>query len=312
MLTNEQAVQILNAQLSKIDPEIIKPLSVYTWTRDLPEGKDLDRLVDSLVLTKITAGSGQGTSKVAGKSWIAKNGNDLKDVDIGMTAEAVRVYDAGRELSWTGAELERFQKFGVRFDSEKLEVLNDIFNQEAQATGYLGDKDFGFEGLLNQSKTVETVKGADLLAADTVDTSKLITAIDSAMRQAEEASGEIIMPNRLLLSPADYVKLHSIKIDVNNTNTVSAIEYIERFSYAATSTGDFKVLKVKECKGIGTDKKNRWVFYTPDSRYLKFNVMPMWREKVYDKGLQYCAAYLWRIAELQVRHPETILYVDGI
>ena len=40
--------------------------------------------------------------------------------------------------------------------------------------------------------------------------------------------------------------------------------------------------------------------------------MPMWREKVYDKGLQYCAAYLWRIAELQVRHPETILYVDGI
>lgn len=313
-LTNEQAIALLNAQLAKVEPEIIKPTTLYTYTRDLPIVEDLDHLVDSIVLTKIQQGAGQGVTKVGGKSWIAKNANDLKDVSIDMTAEAVRVFDAGRELAWTARELERAQKFGVALDTEKVEVLHDIFQQEAQATGYLGDKDLGFTGLLNNTEIAkEKVSGKGLLVASTNDVKKLIEAYDSAMRAAEERADEVVMPTKLLVCPADYVLMHSIKIDVSNTNTVSLIEYLEKHSYAAVSGVNFKVEKVKELKGLANgSNQNRQVLYTPDTKFLKFNICPMWREKTYDKGLQYCAAYLWRMAELQIRQAQTITYIDNI
>ena len=313
-LTTQEAIALLNAQLTKIEPEIIKPTTLYTYTRDLPIVEDLDAIVDSIVLTKITQGAGQGVTKVGGKSWIAKNANDLKDVSIDMTAEAVRVFDAGRELSWTARELERSQKFGVALDTEKVEVLHDIFQQEAQATGYLGDADLGFTGLLNNAEIAkEKITGKGLLVASTSDVKKLIEAYDNAMRAAEERADEVVMPTKLLVCPADYVLMHSIKIDVSNTNTVSLIEYLEKHSYAAVSGVNFKVEKVKELKGLANgSNQNRQVLYTPDTKFLKFNIRPMWREKTYDRGLQYCAAYLWRMAELQIRQAQTITYVDNI
>lgn len=314
-LTTQEALALLNAQLAKIEPEIIKPTTLYTYTRDLPIAEDLDHLVDSIVLTKIQQGAGQGVTKVGGKSWIAKNANDLKDVSIDMTAEAVRVFDAGRELSWTARELERAQKFGVALDTEKVEVLHDIFQQEAQNTGYLGDADLGFTGLLNNASiAADKISGSGLLAAKSAaDIKKLIVAYDSAMRAAEERADDVVLPTKLLVCPADYVLMHSIKIDVSNTNTVSLIEYLEKHSYAAVSGVNFKVEKVKELKGLANGStQNRQVLYTPDSKFLKFNICPMWREKTYDKGMQYCSAYLWRMAELQIRQAQTITYIDNI
>lgn len=312
MLTNEQAIALLNAQLSKTDPEVIKPLAKYTFTRDLPEGDPLGRLVDSMVLTRITRGVGQGTGGMDDRSWIANGANDLKGVDIDMDASAVRVYTAGREATYTQMELDRAAAYGIQLDTERIAVINDIFQQEAQAVGYLGDTRYGIKGLLNHDAP-EKITGSGLLSGSTKEVKKLIEAFDSAMRQAEEASGDIVVPTRLLVCPADYVKLHSIKIDDGYSNTVSLVEYLEKHSYAAKSMGDFKVEKVRELKGLGGDaQKNRMVLYTPDKQYLRYAVLPMWREKTYDKGLQYCAAYLWRIAELQLRHPETITYIDNI
>lgn len=311
MLTNDEARRYLEAALVKVEPEIIRPLAKYTWTRDLPSGNDLDRTVEAIALTRITHGSGQGTSEVGGRSWIAKGANDLKGVDYDTTAEAIRVFTAGREAAWTGMELERAAKFGVKVDTERVEIINDIFQQEAQAVGYLGDEGNGIKGLLNHT-SVETITGSGLLAASKVDTAKLMQAFDNAMRAAEENAGDNVVPSMLLVCPADFVLLHSIKVDTGNTNVVSMIEYIEKYSYGAVSRGGMKVEKVKELKGIGGSQKNRMLFYTPETQYLKYNVLPIWREKTYDKGLQYCAAYVWRIAEVQLRHPETLLYVDGI
>ena len=311
MLTNEEARRYLEAALVKVEPEIIRPLAKYTWTRDLPSGNDLDRTVEAIALTRITNGSGQGTSAVGGRSWLAKGANDLKGVDYDMTAEAIRVFTAGREASWTGMELERAAQFGVKVDTERVEIISDIFQQEAQAVGYLGDESNGIKGLLNHG-SVETITGEGLLAASKVETAKLMAAFDNAMRAAEENAGDNVVPSTLLVCPSDFVLLHSIKVDTGNTNVVSMIEYIEKYSYGAVSRGGMKVEKVKELKGIGGSKKNRMLFYTPETQYLKYNVLPIWREKTYDKGLQYCAAYVWRIAEVQLRHPETLLYVDGI
>lgn len=311
MLTTEEARRYLEAALVKVEPEIIRPLAKYTWTRDLPSGNDLDRTVEAIALTRITHGSGQGTSEVGGRSWLAKGANDLKGVDYDMTAEAIRVFTAGREAAWTGMELERAAQYGVKVDTERVEIINDIFQQEAQAVGYLGDESNGIKGLLNHD-SVEKITGAGLLSASKVDTAKLMQAFDNAMRAAEENAADNVVPSTLLVCPADFVLLHSIKVDTGNTNVVSMIEYIEKYSYGAVSRGGMKVEKVKELKGIGDTKKNRMLFYTPETQYLKYNVLPLWREKTYDKGLQYCAAYVWRIAEVQLRHPETLLYVDGI
>lgn len=311
MLTTEEARRYLEAALVKVEPEIIRPLAKYTWTRDLPSGNDLDRTVEAIALTRITHGSGQGTSEVGGRSWLAKGANDLKGVDYDMTAEAIRVFTAGREAAWTGMELERAAQYGVKVDTERVEIINDIFQQEAQAVGYLGDESNGIKGLLNHD-SVEKITGEGLLSASKVDTAKLMQAFDNAMRAAEENAADNVVPSTLLVCPADFVLLHSIKVDTGNTNVVSMIEYIEKYSYGAVSRGGMKVEKVKELKGIGDTKKNRMLFYTPETQYLKYNVLPLWREKTYDKGLQYCAAYVWRIAEVQLRHPETLLYVDGI
>lgn len=306
-LSKERALAALEARLTVVDKDVIKPLSTYTWTRDLPLANDIDRVVDSLVVTQIT-GAGQGNQAMAGRSWIADGSNDIRGVDVSMSAKGVRVFTAGREVSWTSLELERAAVHGIQLNTERVEVVNDIFQQEAQGVAYLGDKQANINGLLN-SPEVEKVTGQGLLAAGT-DIAAIIKKIDALQRQAEEQSGDVVIPSHMLLAPADYVTLFSLKMP--DDNKVSLIDYIERQSYAAKRLGSVTVNVVKELHQAGGSKKNRALLYTPKKDFLKYNVLPVWREKTYDKGLQYCAAYLWRIAEVQLRHPETLMYVDNL
>lgn len=306
-LSRERALAALEARLTAVDKDVIKPLSTYTWTRDLPLANDIDRVVDSLVVTQIQ-GAGQGNQAMGGRSWLADGANNIRGVDVSMSAKGVRVFTAGREASWTSLELERAEVHGIQLNTERVEVINDIFQQEAQGVAYLGDKEANITGLLN-SKEVEKVTGTGLLTAGT-DVAAIIKKIDAWQRQAEEQSGDVVIPSHMLLAPADYVALFSIKMP--DDNKVSLIDYIERQSYAAKRLGGVTVNVVKELHKAGGSQKNRAVLYTPKKDFLKYNVLPVWREKTYDKGLQYCAAYLWRIAEVQLRHPETLMYVDNI
>lgn len=309
-ISDTQAVAILQSQLAKIDQEYIKPLSDYTYTRDLPiPANGLDRTVDALVMKRLASVGGQGTQSMSGKSWIGKKANDLKGVDIETSAKATRVYTAGRVASWTSLELERAQKYGLRLDSEQIELINEIFQEEANDVAYLGDSDNGITGLLNDA-SIETVSGTGALSEDTTTTSDMVKLLDNYLRQAEELSGDVLMPSVLLVSPAQYTKLFSMKFA--DDNKTSLIDYLERQSLAAKVRGSFKVYKVKELAGIGAGSKDRALLYTPETKYLRYNVLPIWREKTYDKGLEYCAAYLWRIAELQIRHPETLMYIDNL
>jgi hypothetical protein len=114
----------------------------------------------------------------------------------------------------------------------------------------------------------------------------------------------------MLVSPEVYIRLFSMKAPYDKR--FSMIDYIEQNSLGRVQNGSMKVLEVKELAGIGTGKKDRVLFYTPDKRYVNFHIRSLWREKTYDKGLDICAAYLWRLSELQLRRAETLMYVDGL
>lgn len=309
--SSTQALAFLNAALAKKDPEIIRPLKEYTYTRDLPIGNDLDRTVEALVLRSIVP-VGQGTVEVGGRSWIGRGANDLKGVDYDMTASATRVYTGGREAKWTSLDIDRAaQTDGVQFDTEQVTIINDIFNAEADQIGYLGDSNAGFPGLLN-SEQVTCVTGSGLMDGAVSDMS--FDAVTSELTDiaiaAAEKTNDVVTPSVILVSPAVYAKLFSLKMsDINRT---SALKWLETESIQVAKAGSCKVYSCKYLAGAGAGGKDRAVFYTPDARYLRYNVMPVWREKTYDKGLEYCAAYLWRIAELQFRYPETVYYVDGL
>lgn len=308
-ITKENALNALRARLTKVEKDVIKPLTNYTWTRDLPAGNEINRVADSLAVTRVT-GAGQGNQAMAERSWIADGANDLKGVDVQMSASGVRVFTAGRVASWTSLEVEKYAEFGLQLNTEKIEVINDIFQQEAQYVGYLGDKKAGITGLLN-SNEVAKVTGGGLLSQTTgLDVAAVIKAIDSLQRQAEEKANDAVIPSHLLVSPEDYMTLFSLKMP--DDNKTSLIEYIQKQSYAASRLGSVTVNVVKELRAAGANKKNRMLFYTPRKDFVKYNVLPMWREKTYDVGLSYNAAYLWRIAEVQMRHPETLMYADNV
>lgn len=308
-LTTEQALAYLDHKLGKVDSEVIRPLKSYTWTRDLPVANDLDRVTDSIIMRTIK-GFAQGNGKVKGKSWIGRGSNDLKGVGLDMSAKGVRIFTGGREASWTSLQLERARASDdIALDTEQVNIINEVFQDEAQSVGYLGDADNKIEGLVNSSQ-IKTVTGSGLLAADTIDADKVTAAIDNYMIQASDLTDGVVTPSVMLVSPDHYAKLFKTKRDTSDKSSV--LKYVVTESYAYTQNGSFNVFSVKELSGAGKSKKDRTVFYTPNLQYLKYSVMPLWREKTYDRGLEYCAAYLWRIAELQIRRPETVLYIDDL
>lgn len=311
-LSNEQALQFLTDKLGKIDSEIIKPLTTYTFTRDLPRGSDLDRTVEALVLRRLASAGGQGTTGMTERSWIGRGANDLKGVDFDLSASATRVFTGGREAKWTGMELERSSQLGIQFDSEQVNIINEIFQREANEVAYLGDAKAGIPGLLN-SKEVGVVAGDGMLDTDDVsqvNLPQLINYLNAKLIEAEKKTGDVLMPSTLLVSPAVYGKLFSLMLP--DASATSITDYLSNRSIAYAKYGRFKIYAVKELAGIGKDKKDRAVLYTPETQYVKYNYMPVWREKTYDRGLEFCAAYLWRIAEVQFRHPETLTYIDNL
>lgn len=308
-LTKEQALAYLDQNLAKADNDFIRPLAAYTWTRDLPTANDLDRVTDALIM-KTIEGFAQGNGKVKGKSWIGRGANDLKKVGLSMSAKGVRVFTGGREAAWTSLELERAMKSdGISLDTEQIAIINELFQEEAQDVGYLGDPDNGVEGLVNSSQ-IKVVTGTGLLDASTPDPDKITGAIDDYMAQAADLTKGVITPSVMLVSPETYTKLFKIKRDTSNKDSI--LNYIKTQSIAWEKNGSFTVYSVKELSKAGKSSKDRAILYTPDRNYIKYSVLPAWREKTYDRGLEYCAAYLWRIAELQIRRPETLMYIDNL
>lgn len=308
-LTNDQALAILNNQLAKVDNQLIRPLKSYTVTRDLPIANDLDRISETLVMRTIE-GFAQGSNrKMTGRSWLGRQANDLKGVGLTAGAKAVRVFTGGREASWTALELERAQAAGIQLDTEQISIINEKFQDDMQYVGYLGDPDEGIEGLCNSTQ-VKSVQGSGLLAADGADPDKLTEALDGYIGQAYDLTNNVVAPAVLLVAPADYAKLFSIKRDTSTKSSV--LQYLEGESFGVVLNGSFQVHPVKELTGASKSGKNRAILYTPNQQYLKFSVMSAWREKTYDRGLQFCAAYLWRMAEVQFRRPETVMYIDNL
>lgn len=311
-ISNAEALTFLQAKLGKVDSELIRPLQLYTFTRDLPHGTDVDRTVEALVLRRLEKVGGQGTTSMTGRSWIGRGANDLKGVDFSMNASATRIYTGGREARWTAMELERATQLGYSLDTEQVAVINDIFQQEANEVAYLGDSAAGIPGLLNSAE-VTTVDGDGMLAGEDiskVDVKKLIAYMNKQLIAAEHLTGDILMPSTLLVSPAVYGKLFSLLMP--DAAASSIVEYLEKRSIAYAKYGRFRILAVKELAGIGKGKSDRAVLYTPDLQYVKYDYLPIWREKTYDKGLEFCAAYLWRLGEVQFRHPETLTYIDNL
>ena len=308
-LTKEQAFAYLDQNLSKVDSDVIRPLTAYTWTRDIPTANDLDRVTDAIVM-KTLEGFAQGNGKIQGKSWIGRGANDLKKVGLSMSAKGVRVFTGGREASWTSLELERAMKSdGISLDTEQVAIINELFQEEAQDVGYLGDKANNVEGLINSSQ-IKVVTGSGLLDASTPDPDKITGAIDDYMAQAADLTKGVVTPSVMLVSPETYNKLFKIKRDTSDKQSI--LNYVTKESYAFVKNGNFAIYSVKELSKAGKSSKDRAILYTPDRNYLKYSVMPVWREKTYDRGLEYCAAYLWRIAELQIRRPETLMYIDNL
>lgn len=308
-LTTQEALTYLDNALGKVDPQIIRPLRAFTWTRDLPQANKLDRIVDALIITQLQ-GVAQGNRNMDGKSWIGRNANDLKGVTVDMNGKAVKVLTGGREASWTSLQLERARATGnIALDTEQVNVINEIFQAEAQAMGYLGDTETGCQGLANSGE-IKTITGSGLLEASTPNVDSIVSALDDFIRQAEENANDVVCPSTLLVSPAVYGKLFSVKL--NDSNKTSVLDYLQHQSFGYAKNGSFNVYSVRELAGIGGSGKDRAILYTPSTNYLEFNVLPVWREKTYDRGLEFCAAYLWRMAEVQFKHPETVTYIDNI
>jgi hypothetical protein len=310
MALNENVMTIFDNRLTQLDSEIIRPQTDYTWTRDIPFTDDLSKTVRALALTSIV-GIGQGTSEAAGRSWVGEHANDLKGVDIAMSASAVSVFTAGREARWSQMDIEQYAAAGnINFSGEQVEVINDVYQQEAQEVGYLGDAKKGIYGLLNSTDKVETVKGDGVLADENATWDDVVAAVDKQFYAARKNAANVLTPSRMLVSPEVYIRLFSMKAPYDKR--FSMIDYIEQNSLGRVQNGSMKVLEVKELAGIGTGKKDRVLFYTPDKRFVNFHIRSLWREKTYDKGLDICAAYLWRLSELQLRRTETLMYVDGL
>ncbi len=179
---------------------------------------------------------------------------------------------------------------------------------------YIGASEVSATGLLNSAlvtagNVVNGVSGSPLWAQKTPD--EILADVNALLTATWLASAYAICPSKLLLPPAQFALITTIK--VSSAGNVSVMKYLEDNSISLKING--KALDIQPLKwltGRGAGATDRMVAYTNDESRVRFPMVPIRRETAYYQGIRFTAPYLWAFGEMEFVYPETAQYADGI
>lgn len=306
----------LVSELEKRDPMLRKPLTSFTYPRDIviqTGGGWVDYVSAMSVAYGITGGAGNGPVHAGGA-------NALPIVQASVDKGLYKAHVFAAALRVMFVDMQRSNYIGRSLDQLLQDGMRMAYDKHMDENVYHGLSEYGTTGLVNNADVTETTaasNGADSPSTKWADkTPKQILddinkAITTAWAAAEYDPDAI--PNHILLPYEQYTYILNTMVTDLAAETI--LDYVMKNNIAAKNGGDLFIGATRWCKGAGTSGKDRMVVYVNHERYVKADeLVPLSRVMTAPNATEVCydTAYMANLSEVQIFYPQTMLYVDGI
>lgn len=307
----------LVSELEKRDPMIRKPLTSFTYPRDIninTGGGWVDYVSAMSVAYGITGGSGDGLVNAGGA-----NGIPVVQASVDKGVFKAHVFAAALRIMFVDMQKSNF--IGRSLDQLLQDGIRLSYDKHMDENIYVGLAKYGSTGLINNPDAVETTvedngatSGASTKWADKTPAQILAdinTAITATWAAAEY--DESAMPNHILIPYEQYTYILNTMVTDLATETI--MDFVLKNNVAAKNGGSLFIGATKWCKGAGTSDSDRMVVYVNHERFVNVDeLVPMSRVMSAPNVTNVCydTAYMANVSEVQVLYPQTITYWDGI
>lgn len=304
----------LVSELEKRDPLLRKPLTSYTYPRDIninTGGGWVDYVSAMSVAYGITGGSGSGAVHAGGA-----NGIPLVSANVDKGIYKAHVFAATLRVMFV--DMQKSSYIGRSLDQMLTDGIRMAYDKHMDQHVYTGLEEYGTTGLLNDPDAVETTvangaKGSSKWADKTPD--EILADVNAALMANWEAAeyDETAMPNHILLPYEQYSDILTRKVTELATETI--LDFLMKNNAAVKNGGSLYIGPTRWCKEAGTGKTDRMAVYVHNPRFVNMDeLVPLSRIMSSPNVTNVCydTAYMANISQVQVLYPQCIAYYDGI
>lgn len=304
----------LVSELEKRDPMIRKPLTSFTYPRDIVIqtcGGWVDYASAMSVAYGLTGSSGSGPVTAGGA-----NGIPVVQASVDKGLYKAHVFAAALRVMFQ--DMQRANFIGRSLDQMLQDGIRMAYDKHLDQNVYLGFEEYGTTGLLNNPDAVESTvadgaKGTGNWTDKTPD--EILKDVNAALTAAWAAAeyDPDAVPNHILLPYEEYT--HILQTKVTELATETIYDYIMKNNIAVKNGGSLFIGATRWCKGAGTGGTDRMAVYVNHERFVKMDeLVPMSRIMSAPNVANVCydTAYMANISEVQVFYPQTITYWDHI
>ena len=306
----------LVSELEKRDPVIRKPLTSFTYPRDIvieTGGGWVDYVSAMSVAYGMTGGAGNGPVTAGGA-----NGIPIVQASVDKGVYKAHVFAAALRVMFQ--DMQRSNYIGRSLDNLLQDGVRMAYDKHMDANVYVGLTDYGTTGLVNNPDAVETTaasNGAAPSSTKWVDKTpdQILKDVNDALTAGWAANeyDESAIPNHILLPYEQYLYIMTTKVTDLATETI--YDFLMKNNAATKAGGDLFIGATRWCKGAGTSGGDRMVVYNNDRRFVKMDeLVPLARIMSQPNVANVCydTAYMANISEVQIFYPTSIRYVDGV
>ena len=304
----------LVSELEKRDPIIRKPLTSFTYGRDVNVrvGGGWNEFVSALsVEYGVTGGSDDGLIMAPGA-----NGIPMAQASFDKNIYKTHVVSLGTRIQWV--DVQRENATGRNLDTLLRDGVRLAYDKHMDANVYVGFTAIGTTGLVNNASvaasTVATGGGGyTTWATKTAD--EILADVNEAITAAWAAAeyDEAAIPNHVLVPYEQFSILATTK--VSNAADKTILQYILDNNIAKLKGEELYIGATKYCAGAGAGSTDRMVVYRNDERFVAVDELsPLNRAMTSVNTEKFCydTAYAANVSELELFYTQPIVYRDGI
>lgn len=304
----------LVSELEKRDPLIRKPLTSFTYPRDIviqSGGGWVDYVSAMSVAYGITGGAGASPVTAGGA-----NGIPVVQASVDKGVYKAHVFAAALRVMFQ--DMQRANYIGRSLDNLLQDGVRMAYDKHMDENTYVGIEDYGTTGLVNNPNVTETTAANGAATTSTWATKtpqEILKDVNDALTAVWAANeyDETAVPNHILIPYEQYNYILTTMVTDLATETI--YDFLMKNNVAAKNGGSLFIGATRWCKGAGTGSKDRMVVYVNHERFVKEDeLVPMSRIMSAPNVANVCydTAYMANISEVQLFYPTSMLYVDGI
>ena len=310
----------LVSELEKRDPMIRKPLTSFTYPRDIviQSGGGWVDYVSAMSV-------GYGTTGGSGSSLIQAGGsNGLPIVQANVDKGIYKAHAVAMALRIMFQDMQRANFIGRSIDQLLQDGIRLTYDKHLDQNVYVGFADYGTTGLVNNPDATETTvaQGAST-KTNWVDKTpnEILADVNTALTATWAQAGYSLdaIPNHILIPYEEYTYImntpFTLVAEGAQVAFSSIYEYIKKHNITNANGGDLYIGATQWCKGAGTGSTDRMVVYVNHERFVKMDeLVPLNRNMTAPNPTNFCYdnAYSANVSEVEVFYPQTITYWDGI